>query len=293
MTRVDSTIVAQYSYDAWGNVLSAMGPLAAINPIRYRGYYWDAETGWYYCQSRYYNPQWCRWISSDAFMDTGTGIQGTNMYAYCRNNPMMRVDPAGYFDTRVHTGYTRDWAFDFLKNYFDPVIAWDYATILAAANQMVDDVPTSPTKNWYNPDAQAFHFNTNRKLNLDPFNIAGSDNDSRVQIYNAFMNAAINQMSTPTTDKDATIKGALQTMGIALHAAQDIITHNGINDISVLGGITHLHLKPPRIKIGDRDFILDYYNPDAPTPERLRIAKIITEQTLRVFIIVGKANSLF
>ena len=69
--------------------------LGEINPIRYRGYYYDTETGYYYCQSRYYNPEWCRWISADVFFDTQDGILSTNMYAYCHNNPMMLVDPSG------------------------------------------------------------------------------------------------------------------------------------------------------------------------------------------------------
>ncbi len=50
----------QYTYDAWGNVLSVTGSLATtigqINPFRYRGYYYDTETGFYYLQSRYYDP---------------------------------------------------------------------------------------------------------------------------------------------------------------------------------------------------------------------------------------------
>jgi len=45
--------------------------------------------------TRYYNPQWCRWISADAYTDTKTGILGTNMYAYCHNNPVNLVDPSG------------------------------------------------------------------------------------------------------------------------------------------------------------------------------------------------------
>ena len=56
------TRVVEYYYDAWGNVLSTTGTLAstlgAANPIRYRSYYYDTETGWYYLQSRYYNPTW-------------------------------------------------------------------------------------------------------------------------------------------------------------------------------------------------------------------------------------------
>ena len=93
---VDGAIKAWYTYDAWGNVLTAVGELAEVNPIRYRGYYHDTETGYYYCQSRYYNPEWCRWINADVLMDTSVGILGTNMYAYCNNDPVNYSDSTGY-----------------------------------------------------------------------------------------------------------------------------------------------------------------------------------------------------
>jgi RHS repeat-associated protein len=96
---LDGNIVVRYEYDAWGNILSITGSGATtvgkVNPIRYRGYYYDTETGLYYCQSRYYNPEWCRFISADVLMDTGDGVLGTNMYAYCQGNPVSYSDPSG------------------------------------------------------------------------------------------------------------------------------------------------------------------------------------------------------
>ena len=56
------TSVASYVYDAWGNILSSSGSKAEINPLRYRGYYYDTETGSYYVSSRYYDPEIGRWI---------------------------------------------------------------------------------------------------------------------------------------------------------------------------------------------------------------------------------------
>ena len=89
-------IVAEYSYDAWGNITTGGEEgIGKLNPIRYRGYYYDRETGYYYCQSRYYNPEWCRWISADMYFDTQDGILSTNMYAYCQNDPVNRFDPTG------------------------------------------------------------------------------------------------------------------------------------------------------------------------------------------------------
>ena len=93
------TIVVTYTYDAWGNILSTGGTMAdtlgEYNPFRYRGYVYDQETGLYYLQSRYYNPEICRFISADAFVSTGQGVLGHNMFAYCLNNPVNYTDPAG------------------------------------------------------------------------------------------------------------------------------------------------------------------------------------------------------
>ena len=92
----DGNVVAEYRYDAWGNHLAIEGgEIAHINPIRYRGYYWDAETQLYYLQSRYYCPALRRFISADVYLDTGVGILGTNVYIYCNNDPVNLWDPDG------------------------------------------------------------------------------------------------------------------------------------------------------------------------------------------------------
>ena len=92
---VTGTEAATYTYDSWGRVLTSTGNLADINPLRYRGYYYDAETNLYYLQSRYYDPEVGRFISSDKVASTGQGILGANMFAYCLNNPMMFTDING------------------------------------------------------------------------------------------------------------------------------------------------------------------------------------------------------
>ncbi len=91
----EGNVVAKYRYDAYGNIIYSTGNMAAINPIRYRGYYYDTETNWYYLNSRYYNPEWGRFISPDSVFIAGNTITGNNMYAYCNNNPVMYVDPFG------------------------------------------------------------------------------------------------------------------------------------------------------------------------------------------------------
>ena len=88
-------VVARYTYDAWGNLLDSGGNLAEVNPLRYRGYYYDNETGFYYLQSRYYDPANRRFINADRHMSTGQGFVGTNMFAYCDNSPVFLVDHDG------------------------------------------------------------------------------------------------------------------------------------------------------------------------------------------------------
>ena len=91
--------VVEYIYDAWGKLISTTGTLAttlgADNPFRYRGYYYDTETGLYYLTTRYYDPEVCRFISADVYMSTGQGALGGNMWAYCGNNPVNRFDTCG------------------------------------------------------------------------------------------------------------------------------------------------------------------------------------------------------
>jgi len=114
--------VAYYAYDAWGNILdeyiggfmcvnpgdyvlrygygddSAPDAVGRLNPLRYRGYVYDKETGLYYLQSRYYNPEWGRFITADSVSYLGIDDTPTsyNPFAYCGNNPVMYSDPTGH-----------------------------------------------------------------------------------------------------------------------------------------------------------------------------------------------------
>ena len=87
--------------DAWGNVLSISGmyanTLGQDNPIRYRGYYYDFETDFYYLQSRYYDPAMGRFINADGYINANGDMLGFNMFAYCSNNPVMYLDYSGQF----------------------------------------------------------------------------------------------------------------------------------------------------------------------------------------------------
>ena len=89
------TEAAAYTYDAWGKLLTSTGDLAEVNPLRYRGYFYDTETSLYYLKSRYYDPEVGRFINPDAYASTGQGILGTNMFTYCDNNPIIYADFSG------------------------------------------------------------------------------------------------------------------------------------------------------------------------------------------------------
>ena len=107
----------KYNYDAWGNHRvgnarneliydSATGVIATgyenhiaiLNPIRYRGYYYDTEIGLYYLQSRYYDATLCRFLNRDnvEYLSPNS-INGLNLYCYCGNDPINRFDPSGHF----------------------------------------------------------------------------------------------------------------------------------------------------------------------------------------------------
>ena len=94
------TLVVEYTYgNAWGFGVTVSGSKAAeigtYNSLRYRGYYYDSESGLYYLNTRYYDPSICRFVNADGYVSTGQGTQGYNMYSYCVFNPVNMVDPTG------------------------------------------------------------------------------------------------------------------------------------------------------------------------------------------------------
>ncbi len=100
----DGEVVARYTYDAWGKVLSVTDAngnintsstfIGNVNPIRYRGYNYDTETGWYYLGTRYYDPQVKRFLNSDMIAGE-IGSLGYNLFSYCKNDPVNRIDSEG------------------------------------------------------------------------------------------------------------------------------------------------------------------------------------------------------
>ena len=96
------TAIVNYSYDSWGRLLQIEGSkkdtIGILNPFRYRGYYYDTETGMYYLKNRYYDPEIRRFICAD---ETGTicmlleTVHNKNLYLYCNANPIVRRDENG------------------------------------------------------------------------------------------------------------------------------------------------------------------------------------------------------
>ena len=106
LTDAYGRLAAKYEYDPFGSPLficDGIGNpvsddpshIANRNPLRFKGYYYDQETGFYYLQSRYYDPTLCRFINADEYTSTGDKFLGWNMFAYCNNNPVMYLDLAG------------------------------------------------------------------------------------------------------------------------------------------------------------------------------------------------------
>ena len=100
MYHISGTNVANFRYDSYGNIISQTGAMADKVHFRYRGYYYDTETGFYYLQTRYYDPSICRFISADQpelASTLASSIGELNLYSYCANNPIMCTDETGAF----------------------------------------------------------------------------------------------------------------------------------------------------------------------------------------------------
>ncbi len=113
--------VVEYTYDIWGKLVNTTGTLAdtigAINPLRYRGYYYDSETDLYYLQSRYYSPDLMRFISQDdpVFSNDQGQPLGSNLYVYCLNNAVMNSDANGYYT--VSSLKKKSWLFKLASKF--------------------------------------------------------------------------------------------------------------------------------------------------------------------------------
>ena len=171
------TLVAKYTYDAWGNLLSvtdAAGTdksadasfIGNINPIRYRSYYYDTETGVYYLQSRYYDPEVGRFINADGILGANQDILSYNLFAYCSNNPINFCDSTGRGIGEFFKGI-----WDGITGYVEGFINdYNYMSYAEAAEEKYNEGtvsingndPTAPIQVTIDPD------NTKEDGTIDP-----------------------------------------------------------------------------------------------------------------------------
>ncbi len=94
-TDGNGEVVARWTYDAWGNVLSSDVTVPALAALRYRfqGREWSAVTGLMNFRMRWYDAVTGRWLSKDPIGLNG----GVNLYVFCCNSPINLTDPSGRF----------------------------------------------------------------------------------------------------------------------------------------------------------------------------------------------------
>ncbi|MBR3835244.1 MAG: RHS repeat-associated core domain-containing protein, partial [Clostridia bacterium] len=155
-------------YNQYGNPVTDPEDPAFINPLRYRSYYYDDESGLYYLNSRYYNPEWGSFISADGYVSTGEQIVAKNMYAYCLNNPANYADPSGMacicMTQRVHGDHV---CYDIVNtkpsNSYDP---YEYLHGTNIVNTMPKYEPSIGDNSWLKEAAGGITLN---------YSIAGAD----------------------------------------------------------------------------------------------------------------------
>ncbi|PRX24058.1 RHS repeat-associated protein [Orenia metallireducens] len=183
-------IVAQYDYDAWGNILSQSGSMATENPYGYAGYYYDEETGLYYLRARYYDPEIGRFIRRDT-------VQKINQYAYAENNPVMLIDPSGHYWKSVlslfgiehleqtTTGYMM---YSPLMNYFEGGIGGDIDDIGIFSSFIFPNVMNYQSRLFVNIDTKSFK-NDNLVNISDYINLSSGSNNVVGRTINVYVDS--------------------------------------------------------------------------------------------------------
>ena len=201
--------VAEYEYDPYGRVISGTGTMAEVNPLRYRGYCYDAESEFYYLQSRYYDPVVCRFVNADSYTSTGQGFLGHNMFAYCGNCPTNRVDAAGYA-----------W--------------WGQCTITIYEGQWLHD-PSRPSQTSVDLKKQAKEILANEKYSPETWPSLSAD--QQTELLNSLIGELANMfgVATPELTLEWMLEGSYGMQG------GNTITLNSdyLGDAAILGYTVH------------------------------------------------------
>lgn len=118
----DYNLIVKYIYDSWGNhnvYNYSTDNIGDVNRFRYKGYYYDVETGLYYLNSRYYNPKLGRFISIDTDLDANNDILSNNLYLYCSNNHINYYDNNG--KSKKNVFFDEKFVAPFKKEVFNPI----------------------------------------------------------------------------------------------------------------------------------------------------------------------------
>ncbi len=251
MVTQDGTWVRSYYYDAWGNDIGTTANMdlnvnvstaATVNPFRYRGYYYDEQSKMYYLQSRYYRPDTFRFLNAD-LPEFAKGLKneyaGTNLFAYCHNDPVNYTDYEGTWGASVHNGYNKLVANHYncttVRNsfYYFGTYYWaiqcgfssSNAKLLGEFCQELDDkYPSSKyylakLVKWKYTQTQLDDF---KRWQYFHFNKNTSGQDSRTSFCLSRRNWAVDKWNKGEYRK------ALNYLGYAIHAVQDYHSHGQI-----------------------------------------------------------------
>ena len=223
ITDENGVVKATYAYDAWGSCTVTSDTsgvdISAVNPFRYRGYYYDTETGFYYLESRYYDPVTGRFLNADdpgILLSTVGEYFGVNLFTYCCNDPINRKDPTGRWGPSIHYGKEQNgqWLYGTVKWAMDCGMSEEDAKIVGHHNNYVDNFWSFTGAGTWTGNGR--HFNEHDK---EPELLDSRISFLRMHYQNAI---ALWKESTPGSSKRAE---ALEELGVGLHSLQDYYAH--------------------------------------------------------------------